>query len=39
VAAIVQRHGGTVRVEGSAFTVDLPALESQDSVRDENAES
>jgi signal transduction histidine kinase len=26
VAAIAGRHGGTVRVHGSAFTVDLPAL-------------
>jgi len=26
VAAIAQRHGGTVRVEGSSFTLDLPAL-------------
>jgi signal transduction histidine kinase len=25
VAAIAERHGGTVRVEGSAFTIDLPA--------------
>jgi signal transduction histidine kinase len=31
VAAIAQRHGGTVRVQGSAFTLDLPALERQDS--------
>ena len=27
VAAIARRHGGAVRVDGSAFTVDLPALE------------
>jgi signal transduction histidine kinase len=27
VAAIAARHGGEVRVEGSAFTLDLPALE------------
>jgi signal transduction histidine kinase len=26
VAAIAQRHGGAVRVEGSAFTLDLPVL-------------
>lgn len=26
VAAIAQRHGGSVRVEGSAFTVELPAI-------------
>ncbi|HJS95790.1 MAG TPA: HAMP domain-containing sensor histidine kinase [Solirubrobacteraceae bacterium] len=26
VAAIAERHGGAVRVEGSAFTIDLPAL-------------
>ena len=26
VAAIAQRHGGAVRVAGSAFTIDLPAL-------------
>lgn len=25
VAAIAERHGGTVRVQGSAFTIDLPA--------------
>jgi signal transduction histidine kinase len=25
VAAIAERHGGAVRVEGSAFTIDLPA--------------
>jgi signal transduction histidine kinase len=31
VAAIVNRHGGSVRVDGSAFTLDLPALERQDS--------
>ncbi len=31
VAAIVQRHGGAVRVEGSAFTLDLPALEREHS--------
>jgi signal transduction histidine kinase len=27
VAAIARRHGGEVRVDGSAFTLDLPALE------------
>jgi two-component system OmpR family sensor kinase len=37
VAAIVQRHGGTVKVEGSAFTVDLPALDAQDSFQRENS--
>jgi signal transduction histidine kinase len=26
VAAIAERHGGAVRVDGSAFTIDLPAL-------------
>jgi signal transduction histidine kinase len=26
VAAIAERHGGSVRVQGSAFTIDLPAL-------------
>jgi signal transduction histidine kinase len=26
VAAIAERHGGAVNVEGSAFTIDLPAL-------------
>jgi len=31
VAAIAQRHGGTVRVEGSAFSLDLPALAPQHS--------
>ena len=31
VAAIAARHDGTVRVHGSAFTLDLPALERQDS--------
>ena len=31
VAAIAARHGGAVRVEGSAFTLDLPALAPQDS--------
>jgi signal transduction histidine kinase len=31
VAAIVHRHGGTVQVRGSAFTLDLPALDRQDS--------
>ena len=39
VAAIAQRHGGTVVVQGSAFTVDLPALELQDSLQDDSAES
>jgi signal transduction histidine kinase len=33
VSAIVARHGGAVRVEGSAFTLDLPALEEQDTAR------
>ncbi len=27
VAAIARRHGGTVQVSGSAFTIDLPALD------------
>jgi two-component system OmpR family sensor kinase len=27
VAAIAERHGGTVSVQGSAFTIDLPALD------------
>jgi len=31
VAAIAQRHGGGVRVDGSSFTLDLPALDRQDS--------
>jgi signal transduction histidine kinase len=31
VAAIAARHGGVVRVEGSAFTLELPALEGRDS--------
>ena len=31
VAAIAARHGGTVRVDGSAFTLELPALEARDS--------
>ncbi len=40
VAAIVRRHGGTVEVDGSAFTVDLPALDPQHSLQqDENRES
>jgi signal transduction histidine kinase len=26
VAAIVERHGGTITVEGSAFTVTLPRI-------------
>ena len=30
VAAIAQRHAGLVRVDGSAFTLDLPALEPLD---------
>jgi signal transduction histidine kinase len=34
VAAIAARHGGTVQVRGSAFTLDLPALEGQDSVQE-----
>jgi signal transduction histidine kinase len=29
VAAIAERHGGAVRVEGSAFTIDLPAHHNQ----------
>jgi signal transduction histidine kinase len=33
VSAIVARHGGAVRVDGSAFTLDLPALEEQDTGR------
>ena len=32
VSAIAARHGGAVRVEGSAFTLDLPALEEKDPV-------
>ncbi len=31
VAAIAARHGGTVGVEGSAFTVDLPATQAEHS--------
>jgi signal transduction histidine kinase len=31
VAAIAQRHGGAVHVQGSAFTLDLPAIEREDS--------
>ncbi len=31
VAAIAARHGGTVRVDGPAFTLELPALEREDS--------
>jgi two-component system, OmpR family, sensor kinase len=31
VSAIASRHGGSVRVEGSSFTLDLPALEAEDS--------
>ncbi|MBV9337726.1 MAG: HAMP domain-containing protein [Solirubrobacterales bacterium] len=31
VAAIAQRHGGAVRVDGSRFTLDLPALARHDS--------
>jgi two-component system, OmpR family, sensor kinase len=27
VSAIAERHGGVVRVDGSAFTIDLPALD------------
>ena len=30
VAAIAARHRGSVRVEGSAFTLDLPALDASD---------
>jgi signal transduction histidine kinase len=30
VAAIAERHGGAVGVHGSAFTIDLPALEQLD---------
>jgi two-component system, OmpR family, sensor kinase len=30
VAAIAYRHGGAVRVQGSAFTLDLPAIERED---------
>jgi signal transduction histidine kinase len=32
VAAIAKRHGGVVRVDGSAFTLDLPALEALDEI-------
>ena len=40
VAAIAQRHGGLVRVDGSAFTVDLPALDpAHDLLQDENRQS
>jgi hypothetical protein len=28
VSAIVDRHGGRVVVDGSAFTLDLPAVDS-----------
>jgi signal transduction histidine kinase len=39
VAAIARRHGGVVRVDGSAFTVDLPALDpSHDLVQTEHSE-
>jgi signal transduction histidine kinase len=31
VAAIAERHGGAVSVDGSAFTVDLPAIEPEHS--------
>jgi two-component system, OmpR family, sensor kinase len=31
VAAIVARHGGDVRVDGSAFTLELPALDDSHS--------
>jgi two-component system sensor histidine kinase QseC len=31
VAAIAARHGGTVRVDGSAFTIVLPLLHARDS--------
>jgi hypothetical protein len=31
VAAIAQRHGGAVHVQGSAFTLDLPAIEREHS--------
>jgi signal transduction histidine kinase len=30
VSAIAARHGGTVRVDGSAFTIDLPALDDSE---------
>jgi signal transduction histidine kinase len=30
VSAIAARHGGVVRVDGSAFTIDLPALDDGD---------
>ncbi|MBV9607231.1 MAG: HAMP domain-containing histidine kinase [Solirubrobacterales bacterium] len=37
VAAIASRHGGTVRVQGSAFTIDLPRVDrTQDSLQDQN---
>jgi two-component system sensor histidine kinase MprB len=32
VAAIAARHGGAVRVDGSAFTLELPSYEREDSV-------
>ena len=31
VSAIAARHGGAVRVDGSAFTIELPALDGDDS--------
>ena len=31
VSAIAARHGGTVRVDGSEFTIDLPALDDSES--------
>jgi two-component system OmpR family sensor kinase len=35
VRAIAERHGGRVRVEGAAFTIDLPAAGgSQGSIKD-----
>jgi signal transduction histidine kinase len=39
VAAIAERHGGLVRVSGSAFTMDLPALDPppQDRLQDQAA--
>jgi two-component system OmpR family sensor kinase len=33
VSAIVARHGGAVRVDGSAFTLEFPALDEQDTGR------
>jgi two-component system, OmpR family, sensor kinase len=34
VSAIAERHGGRIVVDGSAFTLDLPALDMQDSLQE-----